>query len=57
MAKYATVLCVQKMTEIIRFRVTPAFYNQLAKAAEKARRDLSDFVRILVEDAVNGKKK
>lgn len=39
-----------KNTEIIQIRVTPTMKNELQELADKSRRNVSDFMRLLIED-------
>ena len=43
----------KRKTKILCVRVTPAMWAQLEKAANLDRRTFSDYVRILLEDALD----
>ena len=45
----------ESKTRIVCVRVTPTFYAELEKAADLARRTLSDFARLLWEDALQAR--
>ena len=48
----ATVSYMQKLTEMIRVRVSAQTYKQAVAASNSAKRKLSDFVRVVLESAL-----
>ena len=45
-----------KLTEILRIRISAKLYKQLTAAAEEDRRTLTDYVRLKLEEIMEGTK-